>query len=137
MYRMLCVLVISIFASTLVTTASAKSKQQNVFLDAKGNPIPNDILLSLSSSGKKRVTSRRPPANSNQAIRDLLAGTNNKKRTSKSKIKKSTTAKSYQFNPALEKDLFYAMKSGNVARVDQLIKAGIRPTYKTIKVRHH
>ena len=46
-----------IFVLLLVTTSfvigtTAESKQQGVFLDTKGNPISNDVLLALSSGSK-------------------------------------------------------------------------------------
>ena len=116
MYRMLCVLVISIFASTLVTTASAKSKQQNVFLDAKGNPIPNDILLSLSASGKRHVPKGKK---TNPSSRKLPKAGMKKKRSRSTRV--------------LEQELLESLLIGKTARASQLIRAGVKVNYENYK----
>ena len=111
-----------IFVLLLVTTSfvistTAESKQQGVFLDAKGNPIPNDVLLALTGSKYK-------PSSSSQ-----------NKRPENEKTKSTVKTKNVvrQVNPELEKELFHALKAGNVSRADQLLKSGVRPVYKNYK----
>ena len=117
-YKIVTLLII--FAS-ITTNVQAKTQQQNVFLDASGKPIPNDILLSLSTNTKKKATKSKK----------------NKVDAKKSDKKKQKKKKKNEENPELKKELFTAMKAGNVTRVDQLLRARVRPTYKTTKVKHH
>jgi len=109
------IITLIIISTGIVTTTQAKTQQQTIFLDAAGNPIPNDILLSLSTNTK------RP--NKHQKVDKLEKGSQ----------KKLKPQKKYQDNPELEKELLQAMKAGKVTRVDQLLRAHIRPTYKNYK----
>ncbi len=110
-----------IFVLLLVTTSfvistTAESKQQGVFLDAKGNPIPNDVLLALTGKKAKPSSVVRLPSKNNTVPKN-----------------KVTNKKKLQFNPELERELFQALKAGNTARADQLLKHGIRAVYKNYK----
>ncbi len=111
---------IAIFAILLstATTAQAKSKQQNTFLDAAGNPIPDDVLLSLISIENKP---KSKPISPSPEDKHLSTG------------KDTNPKKKHLSNPILEKELLHAMKAGQVTRVNQLLKARIRPTYKNYK----
>lgn len=112
-------IIVTLFICTSITfTVYAKSNQQNIFLDANGNPIPNDVLLSLSGSKPKSKT-RKSATNSSKNI------TLNNKRT--------PNKKKYQQNPELKKELLTAMQAGNIPRVNQLINAKVKPTYRNYK----
>jgi len=114
------IFVLSLVALSFVISATAESKQQGIFLDAKGNPIPNDVLLALSGSKTKP---------------NLSVGSQDKQQPDNKKIKSDVKEKKVvrQINPELEKELFDALKAGNVARADQLLKSGVRPVYKNYK----
>lgn len=95
------------FASCVLSlNAYGQSGQQNTFLDADGRPIPNDILLQLSTTTKVQ----KPDT----------------KNTVRKKPKKVS-------NPILEEELFHALKSGQTLRAKHLLKSGIAPTYKNLE----
>ena len=105
---------IIIFLCSMIM-AVASAKQQQVLLDVNGTPISNEVLLLLSST----------PDKVNKA------GKNKKKdsATPKSNIKKKKTIS----DPILEQELLTALKSGNTSRVNQLLRIGVKPTYKNYK----
>ena len=110
-----------IFVLLLVTTSlimgtTAESKQQSVFLDAKGNPIPNDILLSLGSSGKVRTPKAKGTSPSFKKVTQV-------------KIKK----KELKSTPELERELLESLLAGRTARASQLVQAGVKVNYKNYK----
>lgn len=94
--------------------------KQTILLDTNGNPLSEETLLLLSnSSGKFESIST------------------NKKTTSNPKhnaapIKRIATSKRVS-DPLLKKELLSAMKAGNVSRINELLKAGVTPTYKNYK----
>lgn len=106
-----------IMALLITSLVSAKSKQQQVFLDSSGKPIPNDVLLFLSSS----VPSKSKKITQSDGF---------------SKTKKTKTLKNDKkliLNPLLEKELLTALKEGRTARVTQLLRMGVKASYKNYK----
>lgn len=98
----------------LAFTVSAKPKQQQVLLDANGNPLSYETLLLLSSSASK-------------------FGISNNKPEKRAISKKAQGKKKSLSDPILEKELFETLKAGQTARVKHLLKTGVKPTYKNHK----
>ncbi len=102
--------------------ANAKTPQQSIFLDANGKPIPNEVLLFLSSSEKKiKVT------NTNKAPKGKAKINSIKISSAKNKKKKPTST------PQLEEDLLNALLAGKTARASHLIRAGVKVNYQNFK----
>lgn len=113
----------SVAAILLLLTTNASAKQQSILLDANGKPLSNEILQLLSTSSDKIKSLRKPQKHTTQKSFE---------KASKPLKKQSRKANKKRFvvNPILEQELLADMKAGRVARVDQLLRAGIRPTYK-------
>lgn len=111
------IFILLLVSTSFVISTTAESKQRGIFLDAKGNPIPNDVLLALSNSKGK--------PNLSASSRDKLP--DNKNIKSEAESQKAVR----QVNPRLERELFEGLKAGHTARVNRLLNAGIRPVYKS------
>jgi ankyrin repeat protein len=107
----------------LITTGLALSidvsaKQQGLFLDANGEPIPNEILLQLSTgTNKAEIPIKNRDENEINPKKVVLNNKNNKR----------------QSDPVLEEELFHALQAGQTQRVNQLLKMGTAATYKNQK----
>lgn len=96
----------------LLFSGSALAKQ-TILLDANGNPLSDDVLLLLSNANGRFNTPSSSPKN-------------DKKSTTKSISNKKKTIS----DPILEAELLEDLKAGRTARVKQLLKKGVKPTYK-------
>ena len=103
--------ILFIISFCTIFSVEAKPKQQHVFLDTNGTPIPNDILLSLTTSNIKVKN------NKNTKISDSK---NNKK------TKKKSTSE-------LEQELLEALLTGKTERATRLVAAGVKVNYKNLK----
>ena len=88
----------------------AVAEQQTILLDTSGKPLSNEILILLSSSSKK--------------LNKIQAD------TQKPHKKTQTPAKKHINNPLLERELLHYLKLGEIPRVTQLLKSGVKPSYK-------
>jgi len=117
------IFVLSVISASFLFSTIAESKQQNIFLDASGNPIPNDILLSLSSSG--RAHTPKGTRNNNKQRRVNFSRKNTQIEPKKKKRVRST--------PELEQELLESLLIGKTARASQLIRAGVRVNRENYK----
>ena len=110
---------IGVLSITALMTLSLNSyAKQSVFLDANGQPIPDEILLQLSS-GTTRAEKKETVLIENAKSSEFAVPSNKKnKRLS---------------DPVLEEELFHALKAGQTQRVNQLLKMGTAATYKNYK----
>lgn len=110
------IFVLLLVSTSFIVSMTAESKQQSVFLDSKGNPIPNDILLSLGSS--RKVSTPKAKEMSPSFKKDVQI-----------KIKR----KKFNSTPELEQELLESLLTGRTARASQLVRAGVKVNYKNYK----
>ena len=104
--------------TSLMTFSLNTYAKQSVFLDANGQPIPDEILLQLSS-GNTRAEKKETVSIENTKNTELAVPSNKKNKR--------------RSDPALEEELFHALKAGQTQRVNQLLKIGTAATYKNYK----
>ena len=92
--------------------------KQSVFLDANGQPIPDEILLQLSSGTYKAEKKETVSIENTKSTEIEVPSNKNNKRRS---------------DPALEEELLHALKAGQTRRVNQLLQMGTAATYKNYK----
>jgi len=100
---------------------------QTVLLDANGIPLSDEVLLLLSTGTTKTPQNK---ATESSLPEKALIETKQPKRKSNIKLIKRPKRPS---NPLLEEELLDAMKAGKVQRVDQLLRAGVSPSFKNYK----
>ena len=108
----------ALFTAAGITLSVNAYAEQSVFLDSNGQPIPNDVLLQLSS-GNTRGDNKETVSIKNTKNTELAVPSNKKNKR--------------RSDPALEEELFHALKAGQTQRVNQLLKMGTAATYKNYK----
>ncbi len=111
---------LTLYSILLLSFSSVHAKQHSVLTDSEGQPIPQDVIQQLLNP---KTSSRL----------NKLKATTNTVAPKESKPQKKVIKRKYVNNPVLEQELLEDMKAGRVARVKQLLRAGIRPDYKNLK----
>ncbi len=111
---------LTLYSILLLSFSNVHAEQHSVLTDSEGQPIPQDVIQQLLNP-KTSSRLNKPKATTNTVA------------PKESKPQKKAIKRKYVNNPVLEQELLEDMKAGRVARVKQLLRAGIRPNYKNYK----